>query len=250
MPGDAILSLAWRPTWMASGEVIGGYKARINRVDVPGEAPREGCRAYPHDGESAPTLDRFVIGAGVREMRSPETAPSRSIIIMPLHWASASSPQRLSLLAPLGDLPEEARANRLIIDLFGVPDGVSDSQLAATIQALKPLCKEVMLRVRLAHPRAPRAAECGITTIGIDLAELPPDERTDDDSLLDALARLHQNAVSVRLGVYAWGIRRRAVVVGTVQGGFAMINGSGLMKDLARPAKILPAPRSRLAGKS
>ncbi|MDO8606623.1 MAG: hypothetical protein Q7R40_08810 [Phaeospirillum sp.] len=251
MPGDAILSLAWRPTWMAAGEVIGGYKARVNRVDAPGEAPYEGYRAYPEEGgESALALDRFVIGAAVREMRSTETAASRSIIIMPLHWASASSPQRLSLLAPLGDLPEKVRANRLIIDLFGVPDGASDGQLDATIQALRPLCKEVMLRVRLAQPRAPRAAECGITTIGIDLAELPANERTDDDSLLEALARLRQNADTVRLGVYAWGIRRRAVVVGAVQGGFAMINGPGLMKDLARPAKVLPAPRSRLTGKS
>ncbi|TAN55624.1 MAG: hypothetical protein EPN20_20045 [Magnetospirillum sp.] len=246
MPGDATLSLAWRPTWMAAGEVIGAYRAQVNRVDMPGHAPFEGCRAYPADGgETALALDRFTIGAAVREMRSGDTAAA---IVLPLHWASACSPRRLSLLAPLGDLSEEIRADRLIIDLFGIPDGVGDGQLTATIQALRPLCKEVMLRVRLSHPRAPRAAECGIATIGIDLAELPHSERTDDDSLLDALARLHQKADAARLGVYAWGIRRRAVVVGTVLGGFAMIDGPGLMKDLARPAKILPAPRSRLAG--
>ncbi len=249
MPGDAKLSLVWRPTWMAAGEIIGAYKAQLNRVDTPGQFPYEGCHAYPGDGgETALTLDRFVIGATVREMRTAETAASRSVIVLPLHWASASSPQRLSLLAPLGDLSEDVRGNRLIIDLFGIPDGAADGRLATTVQALRPLCKEVTLRVRLAYPRAPRAADCGVTTIGIDLAELPPGERSDDDTLLDSLARLHQNADAVRLGVYAWGIRRRAVVVGTVLGGFAMIDGPGLMKDLARPAKVLPAPRSRLAG--
>ena len=249
MPGDARLSLVWRPSWVASGELIGAYKAQVNRVDVPGQPPYEGCRAYPADGgDTALTIDRFVIGATVREMRTAETAASRAAIVLPLHWASASSPQRLSLLAALGDLPEAVRTSRLIIDLFGVPDGIADSQLAATIQALRPLCKEVTLRVRLAYPRASRTADCAIATIGIDLSELPSGERSDDDALLDALARLHQNADAARLGVYAWGIRRRAVVVGTVLGGFAMINGPGLMKDLARPAKILPAPKARLAG--
>ena len=249
MPGDARLSLSWRPCWMKVGEVIGGYEARVNRVDAPGATAYEGCRAYPGDGgETALTLDRFTIGATIREMRSAETATSRSAIILPLHWASASSPHRLSLLAPLGDLSEEVRSNRLIIDLFGVPDHAPDSQMAATIQALRPLCRDVMLRVRLATPRGPRAADCGATLIGIDLAELPAAERTDDDGLLDMLAALHQSADSAMLGVYAWGIRRRAVVAGAVHGGFAMINGPGLMKDLPRPAKVLPAPKSRLAG--
>ena len=249
IPGDASLSLAWRPTWMAAGEVIGAYKAQVIRVDAPGRPAYEGCRAYPGDcAETAQTLDHFVIGTAMREMQTPETAASRAAIVLPLHWTSACAPQRLSLLAPLGNLPEAVRANRLIIDLFGIPDGVSDDQLSAAIQALKPLCREVMLRVRLADPRAPRAAACGAATIGIDLAELPPFERTDDDSLLDAVARLHQNADAVRLGLYAWGIRRRAVVVGAVLGGIAMINGPGLMKDLARPARILPAPKARLSG--
>ena len=249
MPGHAHLSVSWRPCWVKEGEVIGAYKVRVIRVDTPGATAYEGCRAYPGDGgETALALDRFTIGATVREMRSPDTAGSRAAIILPLPWASASSPHRLSLLAPVGDLSEEVRSNRLIIDLFGVPDNAADSQLAATIQALRPLCREVILRVRLATPRGPRAADCGVTTIGIDLAELPASERTDDDGLLESLAALHQSADSAMLGVYAWGIRRRAVVAGTVHGGFSMINGPGLMKDLPRPAKILPAPKSRLAG--
>jgi hypothetical protein len=47
------------------------------------------------------------------------------------------------------------------------------------------------------------------------------------------------------LGVYLWGVRRRALVVGAVQDGFAMVNGPALMKDLAKPAKTLPAPKAR-----
>ncbi len=251
LPGDAALSLLWRPTWIANGEMIGAYRAQIQRIDQPGRPAYEGGHAYPpDDAASAMRLDRFCTGAVVREMRASQAAGIGSVAIVPLHWASASSPQRLSVLAPLADLPEEVRAVRLIIDLFGVPDSVRDPELEAAISNLRPLCREVMLRVRLAQPRAINAAECGVGVIGIDLSDLPPAEHTDDDRLLDLLARLHQNADSAWLGVYAWGIRRRAVVTGVVQGGYAMINGPGLMKDLPRLAKVLPAPRSRFGNQA
>lgn len=251
MPGDAALSLAWRPSWVAEGEVIGAYKAHVQRVDSPGETPWEGCRAYPPGGgDSGLALDRYTVGAAVREMRSAETSRSGAVIIIPIHWCSATSPQRMSVLAPFADLSEEMRTNRLIIDLFGIPDGTAESQLMATVQALRPMCREVSLRVRLAHPRTTHAAQYGIKLLGVDLGELSPPERTDDDTLMAALTALYQDAKSAGLGVYAWGIRRRTVVLGCVSTGFAMINGPGLMKDLPRPAKVLPAPRSRFAGPS
>ncbi|WP_239988703.1 hypothetical protein [Paramagnetospirillum kuznetsovii] len=249
MPGDAALSLAWRPTWLAADETIGAYKAHVQRVDQPGETPWEGCRAYPSGGgEAALALDRFTIGAAVRELRSPDASRSAAKAILPIHWSSVTSPQRMSVLSPLADLSEDVRANRLIIDLFGTPDGVVDAQLSAALQSLRPLCREVSLRVRLSMPQAGRAALCGIRTIGVDLAELTEDERTDDANLLQSLRRLRQDAGAAGLSVYAWGIRRRTVVAGVVGGDFAMISGPGLMKDLPRPAKILPAPKSRIAG--
>lgn len=42
-----------------------------------------------------------------------------------------------------------------------------------------------------------------------------------------------------------WGVRRRKVIVGAVQMGFGMVNGPALMKDIPKPAKRLPAPKSR-----
>ncbi|WP_082914679.1 hypothetical protein [Paramagnetospirillum marisnigri] len=249
MPGNAALSLAWRPTWMAEPETIGAYVAQVQRVDAPGETAFEGCRAYPPGGgDSALALDRFTIGAMVREARSPETARSGAAIVIPVHWASVSSPQRMTVLAPFADLSEEMRANRLIIDLFGIPDGLGEAPLAAMIQSLRPMCRDVWLRVRLGFPRLTLAKSAGTRMIGIELGELSPEQRTDDAGLLDALATLNRDAADMGLNSYAWGIRRRAVVTGAVAAGLAMINGPGLMKDLPRPSKVLPAPRSRLTG--
>jgi hypothetical protein len=248
LTGDAVLSVLWRPTWVASGEVIGAYKAQIQRLDRPGQPPLEGSLAYPAGGgPSAITLDRFTIAATVREMRATDAIANRSLIVVPMHWASVGSAQRLSVTAPLADLSEGMRSGRLIIDLFGVPDGIGPRDLADGVNAIRPLCRQVILRQPLSAMRAAIAADCGITMIGLDLAELRQAERTDDDHLLEALAGFREVAERCRLPAYVWGARRRKVVVGAVLGGFAMVNGPGLMKELGRPAKVLPAPRSRFA---
>lgn len=248
MPVDAALSVSWRPTWLGASETLGAYQARISRVDQPGQKPCEGSRAYPSEGgDTALALDRAIIAAAVRELCAIDAPTPRAALILPLHWASVSSARRLSLLAPLADLTDGQRSGRVIFDLFGLPDDLSTRDLNDTVTALRPLCREVMLRVSLEAPRAARAADCRASAIGTDLDDLSASAQGDDDTLLDALAGLHQKADAVGLAVYAWGLRRRAVVTGTVMGGYGFINGPGLMKDLPRPARALPAPRSRFA---
>ncbi|BAE50595.1 hypothetical protein [Paramagnetospirillum magneticum] len=248
MPGDAALSMVWRPTWMDEGEVIGAYRAQVLRVDQPGQPAYEGSRAYPGPGdESIPLIDRFTAGAAVRGIKAAMADGSPARIIVPLHWGSLGTTARMSVLAPFADIPEAVRARGLIIDVFGVPATLSPVPLAEAIAALGPLCREVMVRVPLSNPALARAASAGARSVSIDLAELPNADKTDDDHLLAALLRVRSEALGAGLGVSVWGVRRRKVVVGTVLGGFAMMNGPGLMKDLPKPAKVLPAPRSRFA---
>ncbi|KIL99546.1 hypothetical protein CCC_04062 [Paramagnetospirillum magnetotacticum MS-1] len=251
MPGDAALSMVWRPTWMEEGEVIGAYRAQVLRVDEPGRPAYEGSRAYPALGEDCiPILDRFVAGAAVRGIKAAMAEASPVRIVVPLHWGSLGTSARLSVLGPFADIPEEVRTQGLIIDLFGLPANLAPVSLSEAVTAIRPLCREVMIRVPLSNPVLNRAALAGASGISIDLAELPNADKTDDDHLLAALIRVKTEAAALDLGVSVWGVRRRKVVVGAVLGGFAMMNGPGLMKDLPRPAKILPAPRSRFAAPS
>jgi len=248
LPGDAALSLVWRPTWMEEGEVIGAYRAQVLRVDQPGEPAYEGSRAYPTaDGESIPKLDRFVAGAAVRGIKAAMTDGGSARMVVPLHWGSLGTTARMSVLGPFADIPEAIRTQNLIIDLFGLPANLAPVSLSEAVTAIRPLCREIMIRVPLTDPALNRAALAGVSMVTIDLAELPNADKTDDEHLLAALERLRREARAAGLAVCVWGVRRRRVVVGTVLGGFAMMNGPGLMKDLPRPAKVLPAPRSRFA---
>lgn len=246
LPADARLALIWRPTWVAAGEVIGAYKARVQRVDTLGTTALEGIKAYARDDETgANTLDRFCIANAVRDFRASEAAGNNSTVVIPVHWTTLTAENRMEFLTPFADLTQQARGSRVIMELFGVPADVKPIILGSVIQSAKGLCRDVALRTRLSAPRAAMAADCGAAMIGIDLAELARPERTDDDHLLDALKDFLATAGKARLGAYLWGVRRRKVLVGAVQSGFVMVNGSALMKDIPKPAKVLPAPKAR-----
>ncbi len=240
LPADSRLSLLWRPTWWAAAEAVALYKAQIQRCDREGEPPLEGSRAYPPDRDGAAVLDRATVAGAAAELRANPAA--RNILIVPLHWASASSAQRMSITAPLA---EAGRAGRVIVELFGQPADVAPRVLEDAVRAVRSLGREVVLRVQFAAPSAGLAADCGCSAIGVDLADLAPAERSDDRGILEHLASLAQAAGRARLGCYVWGVRHRRVVVGAIQGGFAMVNGAALMKDLDQPGRVLPAPKSR-----
>lgn len=246
LPPGAVLSLVWRPAWVAAGEAIGAYKARVNRVDAEGQPPYEGAKAYPRDNPaSALALDRFVATRALADMGAAERAGNRAALILPLHWASAVSAQRMAVTAPFAEVSQEARAARLVVEIFGLPADVGARELADCVRNFKALGREVALRTRLSAPKAALAADCGAVIIGVDLAELSESERTDDDQLLARLLAYREAADKAGLRACVWGVRRRKVMVGAVHGGFAMTNGPALMKDLPKPAKVLPAPKNR-----
>lgn len=246
LPPDSKLSLVWRPTWVAAGEVIGAYEARVQRVDTPGAPALEGVHAYPKaDEPAANTLDRFRIAAAIRDFRASEAAGNSSTVIIPVHWLTLTAENRMEFLAPFADITKESRATRVIIELFAVPIDVKPMVLGTAIAQARELCRMVVLRTSLTAPRAAMALDCGAAMVGIDLAELAGGPQIADDDLLAALGDFQAQAAKARLGTFVWGARRRKVIVGGVQTGYALVNGPALMKDIPKPAKLLPAPKAR-----
>lgn len=246
LPADAKLSLVWRPTWVAAGEVIGAYEACIQRTDQPGAPALEGTRAYPKDDEpAANTLDRFRIAGAMRDFRASEAAGNSSTVVVPIHWLTLTSDNRMEFLAPFADVTQQSRGSRVVIELFGVPADVKPMVLGGAVARARELCRMVLLRTSLTAPRAAVALDAGAAMVGVDLAELAGGDRVADDDLLTALAGFCATASKARMGCYLWGARRRKVIVGAVQLGFAMVNGPALMKNIPKPARLLPAPKSR-----
>jgi hypothetical protein len=248
LPAGAKLAVAWRPSWLAQGEVMGGFLARVQRLDTSEAPAMESSHAYaPDDIAGAQAMDRFVMAQAVRALRTG-AEQGMGTLILPIHWLSAAGVNRTEVLAPLADLSEDIRKTKVMLELFGLPEHLTQGELGFVVKALKPFAGQLLLRVPLHDTRVTMAAACGVDGIGIDLAELVPTQRTDDEHLLDALARFQKAALRSHLAAHLWGARRRTVVTGAVGGGFAMVNGPALMKDIPRPAKPLPAPKARLLG--
>ncbi len=246
LPAEVRLSLLWRPTWMAGNQTIGAFRAHIQRIDHPDRPALEGSHAYTGGNATSQKLDNFLIGRAMRAFCAAEKAGLGSLAIVPVHWDTVYSGRRRELLAPMADATADARAARLVIELFGVPPDAAGKDLATAVSELRRLCRAVLLRVPLAAPGAQRAADAGAAFVGVDLADLGDGERTDDAHLLGRLEELAARAEAAGLGCFVWGVRRRKVVAGAVAAGCDMINGPALMKDIARPAQAVPAPRDRL----
>lgn len=244
LPSDAHLSLLWRPTWVAEREAIAAYCARIARVDHPGAPPLEGPMAYPvNDPASAENLDRFVARTAIRDVL--RGGASAGTAILPLTWTSLQGDNRADLMFPFADVPAAIRQHRLKVEICRVPDDAEPDEVRLVVDALRPLCGEVLLRLRLSSPLLCRVDELGDAKIGLDLSELRPNERMSDDRLLSLLDLLQDSTRQAGLGCYVWSARRRRLVGGAVSSGFDMVNGPGLMKDVGRPAMVMPAPRER-----
>jgi GGDEF domain-containing protein len=237
------LSVGWRPTWVASGEAIAAYAARIRRDDGTAGTVAGG-RAYPIDADTINTLDSALLEKAAALLT--DGTGIRCPLILPLHWATMTSPRRMALTRPLASLSDAQRADRIAVELFGIPVDVGARPLTEAVRAARALGREVRLRTSLAAPLAGLAADCGCAGIGIDLDEIATDIA--DDLLLAHLARYCAGAGRARLSAHVWGCRRRSQLAGAVGLGAALVNGPALMKDVDRPGPRLPAPKARLAG--
>ena len=248
LTADSRLSLLWRPTWVAENEAISAYCARVIRVDATGAAPLEGPQAYPRDDSvSAVSIDRFVLAGALRGLDSALRTGRGGSVIVPMSWESLQAGHRAEFLPLFAELAPDIRDQRLGIEVFRIPDDVSGDNLADVAGFLNGLCGQVLLRLRLSSDLLCRVHELDGAKVGLDLSELRPEERMNDDRLLKTLETLQASADRAGSGCYLWSARRRRVVGGVVSGGFDMVNGPGLMKDVGRPAQVVPAPRQRFA---
>jgi len=151
------------------------------------------------------------------------------------------------LTGPLVDLPAAMRRDRLKIELFQVPQGVSAAEIGERVSFLRGLGCESMVRLRPSAAPVGLVARSKVKLIGLDLAELAPDEQMGDEDLLANLERFLQMASRRNVGCYLWGVRRRRVLGGSIGLGYAMVNGPGLMSDIGQPAAVVPVSRQNLA---
>lgn len=235
LKAESSLTLVWPPTWVATKRAIGAFHAKVIRVDGEGAVPQEGTSAY---AEAAPieslTMDRFVAGQAARELMDIHFTRRRTGLTVPVHWMSLAPRWRDCIRIPFESCPPQVLRRHLKLEVFGLTPAVPPHVVARLFDPLEKLNCTVMARLPLSAAGMVKAMR-GVKAIGIDLAELPPDERTGDDDLLGRLERFRDTAHGAGMACYVWGIRRRPLIERVIKAGFSLVNGPGVMCDLAQP---------------
>ncbi len=241
---ETTLSLVWTPTWLTERQAVAAFHARVLRSDGEGRPLLEGAQAYAGTAPmGALTLDRFATAEATREARDLAFARQQMPLIVPIHWSSLAQRWRGYLLTAIDDCPPATRRKLLKIEVFGLPPTLAPAEIEDLLKPLEPLGCDLLLRLPLAAFDAPLPAR-GVRAVGIDLAALGEGERVGDDELFARLERCRDAARQAGCGCYLWGVRRRPLIARVARAGLAMVNGPGLMSDVARPY----APAARRAG--
>lgn len=232
------------PTWEAQGEALSSYFCRIRRQDRPQAPLLLGGKAYTGGQGVAFALDQTVAAQAVHLLEGLAAEHLRCALVVPIHFTSLVTRQRMMVTGIYSRLPDGVRKLKLDLEVFGVPAEPTPSQLADVCSALKPLCRDVLLRVPYAKFPAGLAADARFDALGMDIDELD-DIAGADPAVLRDLAVLQQHAEGVGLGSYAWNLRSRVTVRGAVRLGIGRVNGVALVKPVAKPKAPVTVPKQR-----
>lgn len=232
---ESNLTLVWTPTWVATKRAVGAFHAKVIRVDKEGAPPLEGAYAY---AEAAPieslTMDRFVATQAAYELKDLFFTRQKVGITVPFHWMSLAPRWRDCIRIPFESCPPQALRRQLKIEIFGLNQSVPPHVVSRLFEPLEKLNCTIMARLPLSAPGMVKALK-GVKAIGIDLAQLAPEEKTGDAELLARMERFRDVAHKHHMACYVWGIRRRPLITEVIKAGFSLVNGPGVMCDLAHP---------------
>jgi hypothetical protein len=235
MPAEAALTLVWTPTWVTSAQGIGAYHARIIRQDRPDLEVLEGVNAYTNiNPVETIALDRFAVTQAAKEVTNIFFSRSKVGVTVPIHWMSLAPRWREYIKIALEGAASQGRRRLLKVEVFGLGANITPAILNTLLSPLEGSECDVLLRLPLSigeiavsHPL--------VKGVGVDLSELDEHERCGDDALVERLAQFHERARAARLATYVWGLRRRQVISRITAIGYSLINGPGVMPDVARP---------------
>ncbi|WP_096700492.1 hypothetical protein [Magnetospirillum sp. 15-1] len=232
---ESSLTLVWTPTWVATRRAVGAFHAKVIRVDKEGAPPLEGAYAY---AGAAPieslTMDRFVATQAAHELKDLFYGRHKVGLTVPFHWMSLAPRWRDCIRIPFESCPAQALRKHLKIEIFGLSPAIPPHVINRLFQPLEKLDCTLMARLPLSAPGMVKALK-GVKAIGIDLAQLTPEEKVGDVELLERMERFRDTAHKSGMACYVWGIRRRPLITQVIKAGFSLVNGPGVMCDLAHP---------------
>ncbi len=109
----------------------------------------------------------------------------------------------------------------LVLELAGIPEDLMSARAEERINQLRPFCRAVIARVRIARRDFSQLKKLPLFAVGIDLGELPDYERgiiPSFDAFMDALEPL-------KLHTYAYGLNTKSLLIAVQAAGVDYVSG-------------------------
>jgi hypothetical protein len=230
------LRFSYRPIWDQARNVISTYLcvAQVPTSDV-GSAVSEAELALAGDGEAVTRLDAAVRQRVLEDLDQLVRENRRLLLTLPIHFETMGSVvRRREYLADIGRRAAGEAGKLLVIEITGVPEGVPQSRLVDLIAPLRPLCRGVMLRVRLGTAEFAQFKGCGAVALGCDIGAHPGPEF----ALMQQMNRFNRSAAAAAMATYLHGAHSLSQVAASIGAGFNYVDGDAVAKLVDHPRHV------------
>ena len=231
IPDD--MTFVYSPAWLVKGNVISAHTCVPARLDYSGRLV-SGGQAMPSNCATPInfSLDVLALTKVVNDLAALNMRNKLTMVVLPVHYQTLDwGRHQNKFLRVAATLPHSTR-KQLLIELMGVSDQTPSTKLAEAVAALRPLCRDLLIRTRLESPSFSLLRSVNVHAVGVDLTNIPLAEK----EIFPYIERFNATARKMRLYTFAHGAHTRSLLSGAVASGFRYLDGSAIATSVMKPA--------------
>ncbi len=212
-PGFSVRTV---PSWLAKKKVVGGFVIE----PIEGGGPNA-ARHFPNEG-SVDGFDLPVLHYAAQRAGALVATQKPMLVFVPIYWNYLDQARlRTPYLSYLSTISEASR-RLLVFELAGIPEDLMPTRIEDRIRQLRPYCRSIVCRTRIARRDLSVFGKLPIHAIGIDLGELPPYER----GIIPALDDFLDQAEKTQRHTYIHGLTSKSMLIAVQSAGVDFVAGS------------------------
>lgn len=217
-------AIAYRPTWRRHSPVIDTYLcvARSD-ADVAGGGLPEMSSAQ------RTALNLALVQATMRQLNEDIEARRCSTLILPIRLSLLTGAHWTTVRTLLREASDAARQRYLLVEVIDIPERKAATNLAPVVNAVKTLCRDVLLQTPSAATGPGRFKACLPFATGIDIAA----RQAGEAAVADRIKRLATR--SGRTPLYVWGVDRSIDFAAAVAAGCVYVSGQAVGMESTAP---------------
>lgn len=210
---NSVFFYACEPFWTLPGGSVAHEHALAGQLDVPAHAAALDCEVVSNVGD--------VLADVMDHDRMAQ-------VLVPVHYSTLAdetlAARYFGEAAPVG----YELAERAYMEIVGVPADVDAARLRRMAESLRPVCRDVCVRVDGETQALEAMVEAGIFAVGLTLRG----ERRDEAEVMAALTTFAERVAAVKLRSYAYGVASTSLGVAAVCSGVDFLGTDGLSATL------------------